>query len=348
MRRSTVLLVIGLLAAGGVLVAVGPVPAYSDGYAGGSGAVPWYFLDCNTPNPDYCKYTPPGCGNCHGSIDDMRYQRASEQPAADRVSAQILFNGLDYDPDRPESYLYEPGRTIPYAIDVYIITNRAPGEYNKVGFNLNVSAGRFRPYTVNGAPDPDVRITGGNFTHAGSKNSSAKFCYPTPNDCRRWGSSIEDESDWAGELTHTARGAAVAKTSKGYHFRAQWYPPPSRAPHGVAFQMGYLVANSDGIDSCVYKHCNNTLGYSDQNEWDWWNYYIPRARFLCEKGQERAACEKAVYKAILPPTPPIDTRDPNQRGAGDGFGTPTWGIDAAVALAAAGLSVARFRPRRGG
>lgn len=344
MRRRTALLLAGILVAAAVVVVAAPTPAYSDGYAGGSGAVPWYFLDCNTDKPDYCKFTPPGCGSCHGSFEDMQYQRGSEQPVVDRIDAKILFNGLDYDPDNPSSYTYEPGRATPYQIDVYLITDRAPGTYNKAGFNLNASAGRFELYSG----DTTLRITRGNFTHVGSKNPDAKVC-PTPNpaDCRRWGNTIEDESDWAGELTHTARGAEVAKTSKGYHWKAKWYAPPSRPPHGIAFQMAYMIPNSDGVDTCVQQECNATKGYSDQNNWDWWSYYIPRARFLCEKGQERAKCETAVYKAILPPTPPIDTRDPNQTGNGDGFVTPTWPLDATIALAAAGLAVARWRRRAG-
>ncbi|MBI2079056.1 MAG: hypothetical protein HYT80_11950 [Euryarchaeota archaeon] len=287
----------------------------------------------------YCKVRVSGCGGCHGDFEAMMHQQASEAPPIDRLSGEIRING------RADTWEYEPGKQ--YVIDIYVKYNherwdREPGKFNKATFNLNTSAGKFQLR----AGDDTLRLTGGNFSHTGSKNRDAKVCTDqTQQNCRPYGQTNDDESRWAGELTTTAKGSNISAEADGYHWRAIWIAPPKQDPHGIAFNMAYMIANNDGIDSCVHVECDQSKGYSDQNEqyesdgrlksygWDLWSYLIPR-KIMCEAGAVRSVCEAKVYAWILPPSPPLDTKQPGDDNGDGGFGNgaPTLPGEAIVSL----------------
>lgn len=315
------------LSLGGILASLAaltsPLAAsYSDGIAGSSGAVPEHLRDCAGAPP--CIVEMPLCGGCHGAYKDMQRQEGAQPTPQDRLRPVLLIDG-DAETDR-----YEPDRT--YTVEIRLESERAFGRYNSGGFNLNVSAGRLAK-TFPG--DDTVRITQGLFQHAGTKNQSywsGEY---------RYGRTQEDESGWAGEATHTARGAERRS------WRVQWTAPTSQPPHGVAFVMSAMVPNGDGINTCVYQideagQCNATRGYRPQAEWDWFGFLIPR-RILIENDWHRENCTAAVLRHILPPRPtpadPSPTPEPVcERVAtppiSEGEGVPDVGPAVLVALTA--------------
>lgn len=333
MRRLRVaLLLVGLLFGAYLVAATESATSWSDGVAGSSGSIPIHLRKC-TPPFKYCKVKVSGCGGCHGDWDAMQVQRSTEQPVVDRIDAEIWLNG------RESNWEYEPGKT--YVVDIYVRTERDPGFYNTASFDLNVSAGRLELF----AGDDTLRITGGNYQHAGSKNPNAKVCHPQrPTECQPYGASLDDEQNWSGELTTTAKGSNISRGPEGYHWRAKWMAPPRQEPRGAAFVMAFMVPNEDGWDSCTYVECNVTKGYSDQNLWDWWSFMIPR-KIVCEKGQVRSKCEKNVLAFILPPSPPLNTGGADGDGD-DGGVTPIPPGETWVGLLAAALLVAH-RARKG-
>jgi hypothetical protein len=351
MKRFTIALAFSALLLSGYLVAATDVAtSWSDGMAGASGAVPQHLRKC-AEGFKYCKVKVSGCGGCHGDFEAMQAQRQSEQPVIDRIDAELWLNG------RESNWEYTPGSTTPMVVDLYIITKRAQGRYNTATFDLNASAGRFELFDR----DDTLRITGGSFSHAGSKEKSYKICHPqNPTDCRQYGATVDDESQYKGELTTTGKGSNLSKTkmpdgTPAYHWRAKWFPPAKVEPHGVAFQMAFMVPNNDAIDTCVHVECNATKGYSNQDEvkdtsgkvtspgWDWWTFMIPR-KIVCEKGTNRADCEKKVYAFILPPAPPVNTGGPgDDDGGGIGGISPMPPGGAIVALLAAAMMVLRRR-----
>lgn len=296
-----------LLMAATLLVALEPTLGFSDGIAGASGAIDENLKKCR--GVQYCKVVKEGCGGCHGDRNAMMAQRGSELPVIDRIQLTVKLNG------NANAQEYEPGTT--YVVDLSIAADRARGPYNQGGFNLNVSGGRLV------ANDDTVRITGGMFQHAGSKNAS------TTQNGNVYGDELADEHQWAGEATQTAKGANQRS------WRLKWTAPGRVDPHGVAFQVAFMVPDGNGWDNgCVYKinasgGCDSSLGYSDQNGWDWWYFGAP-LRIVCEKGQDRDACHANVLNSIRPPPPPLDTC-PNRAttctpasdpGLGGGNGTP--------------------------
>jgi hypothetical protein len=353
----------GVLLLGALTLATDRAEAWSDGMAGASGAVPEHLREC-VEGFEYCKVKVSGCGGCHGDWDAMRYQKKTAEgepvnvPVVDRISAEILING------NRDTWEYEPGRS--YVVDVLIYPwskepNRAPSTpehvmYTRVGFNLNASGGKFDLFQEPAGEPADrqhsknVRITGGDFSHVGSRNPNAKVCGDeacSPSKRRAYGQTVDNESQWAGELTNTGRGSNISLTpasinpgeKAAYWYRAKWTAPPREEPRGVAFVMAFMVTNGDGIDSCVHEQCNSTLGYSDQSNWDWWSYMIPR-KIICEKGQNRVECTEKVQKFIIPPPPPPNTSGTDGGGPGDdgpgvtpGIGPGAWVVLFCVALA---------------
>jgi hypothetical protein len=208
---------------------------------------------------------------------------------------------------------------------------------------LNASAGSLRK--VPG--DDSVRITGGVFTHHGSHNDTINDAV-YPNGCPddpsrecRYGASVVDESDSAGEATNTYAG------SHQREWELFWdAPATSRPPYGVALQATVMVPTGYGYDNCTFVECNQTKGYSNQRNWDWWSPIledtqapsIPRAIILCERGhfESRAACQEAILDAVVPPAPPVDT-DGEDDGDGEGTnGVPVFPLEAVAALVVAG------------
>lgn len=308
-----------------LVVAIEPSMGYSDGIAGSSGAIPEHLKKCR--GAEYCKVHMPGCGGCHGDREAMLAQRGSEPPVIDRIQLVIKFNGNE---DFQE---YDPGTT--YVVDLEIVTDRPFGQYNSGGFNLNVSAGRLSKIT---ASDDTVRIAGGQYQHAGSKNASTTF------QGDKYGDDLSDESAWAGEATNTGKGAERRS------WRLKWAAPERRDPHGVAFQVAFIVPDGNGWDnSCVNPvnssgECDPSLGYSDQNTWDWWYFGAP-LRIYCERGEDRQTCRENVLSAIRPPPPPLDTcpqsattcvpaTETNGDGGGNGAPVPIGFALVAVAVAA--------------
>lgn len=344
MRRLGLAFLMGALLLGGYVAASADRAAsWSDGIAGSSGAVPIHLRKC-AEGFQYCKVKPSGCGGCHGDWDAMQYQRETgpgepvNVPVIDRISAEIWLNG------REDNWEYQPGTN--YVLDLYIKPwgrepQRDPGTYSKVGFNLNASGGSFSILQTDPTFRDTVRITGGNYSHSGSRNPYAQVCNDQACSSRRpYGQTIDDESDWAGELTNTGKGSNITpeaipgSNEMAYHYRAAWKAPPRQEPNGVAFVMAFMIPNGDGIDSCTYvidsTGCNSTKGYSDQSNWDWWSFLVPR-KIVCEKGQERARCNERVLAFIIPPPPPPDTGGPGD-GNGDGGNVPGIGPGAWVIL----------------
>ena len=291
----------------------------------------------------YCKVRVSGCGGCHGDFEAMQHQRASEAPVIDRISGELRING------RAETWEYEPGKS--YVLDIYIEVDyerwgREPGFYNKASLSLNTSAGKFQLHQDDAA---NLRITGGNFSHAGSKNKDAYVCLDPPacSQKRPYGQTVDDEGRWAGELTNTALGGNKSMEDGAYHWRAVWIAPAKQEPHGSAFNMAIMIPNGDGVDSCTYDQCNISRGYNDQLNWDWWSYLIPR-KIMCEKGVNRQVCEAKVYASILPPSPPLDTNGPGDDGGNgdDGGLTPTLPGEAIVSLAIVAWLAAIGRRKR--
>lgn len=325
---AAALVLVLILSTAALLVATGPSQGYSDGYAGGSGAVPEHLKKC-APGVEYCRVTMPGCGDCHGNRDAMLAQRGTEPPVVDRIQLLIKIDG------NAEFREYEPGSS--HVVELAIHTDRPRGQFNSGGFNLNVTGGRLESMPL----DDTVRITGGIYNHLGSKNAS----YTVNN--QRLGAVQEDERSWAGEATHTAKGAEQR------NWRLKWTAPGKVEPHGVAFQASFAVPNGNGWDdTCVYNAnsegaCDATLGYSDQNRWDWWYFGVP-LRILCEKGQAYETCQRNVVASIRPPAPPRDTCPPEQSPCitateENGEDTPAPPAVAALLVLALGLWATRRR-----
>lgn len=286
-----------------LLVAAGTSLSYSDGYAGGSGAIPERFRDCQ--GVEFCKFRPSYCGTCHGQSDDMWRQEGSNPTPQERVRTTFKVNNDDQAGTRNGQWEYEPNKQ--YTLTITLADSRGErscGQFACGGFNLNASAG-----TLTKVSDGDgtVRITGpGNFTHGGSE--SPQGVYETG---QRYGSPVEDESSWAGEATHTGSRTG-ASGNDVLTWRVRWTAPAAYTePRGVAFVMTGMLANGDGFDSCVYEQCNQSKGYAPQDQWDWYSFMIPR-RLLCEEGayDNFGDCEKAIYDFILPPAPPLNTSCP--------------------------------------
>ena len=369
-RLVAALLMVSVLTVGALTVATEKAASWSDGVAGASGAVPEHLREC-VEGFEYCKVKVSGCGGCHGDWDAMRYQRPAKGnepvnvPVVDRISAEVMLNG------NRDLWEYEVGKT--YVVDVLIYPwskepNRDPATpenmlYSRVGFTLNASGGDFQLFGPDPANAPyneqhsrNVRITGDNFSHAGSRNPNARVCTDqacTPGKTRPYGQTVDNETQWGGELTNTGRGSNVTLSDAGRHpgdkpaywFRARWVAPPRMEPHGVAFVMAFMIPNGDGIDSCTHVECNSTKGYSDQSNWDWWSYMIPR-KIICEKGQNRVECTENVQAHIIPPPPPPNTKGTDGGGNGDGPGiTPGIGPGAWVVLLC--VALVRWKARRG-
>lgn len=347
-----------------LLVSVGAVAAspivlsYSDGEAGGTGQIPEHLREC-AEGFEYCKVQPRYCSGCHGQQRDMQASVDGELAVTDRIAGKILING------DPQLWEYDPDRL--YLVDVSIVFKNGYndpdrrddarpagyGDYSSGGFDMNASAGRLG--TLPG--DDSVRITAGNFTHYGTRNESGHYqCPHDPTQTCRYGNSISNESRHGGEATHTWEG------SKQRSWQVSWRAPSAGSTPGVAFQATVMVPNGNGFDDCVHKRnesgvCDSRLGYSDPENWDWWNpslqpggvQTIPRAVMMCERGlyDNAQECFQATLEHVLPPTPPPDTSSPD--GDEDGlFGGnspagPAWMVLAAAA--AAGLLVARRRTR---
>ncbi|HEX9816402.1 MAG TPA: hypothetical protein VGB18_05435, partial [Candidatus Thermoplasmatota archaeon] len=243
-RLGTALLMSAVLSVGALLVATEQAASWSDGVAGASGAVPEHLREC-VEGFEYCKVKVSGCGGCHGDWDAMKYQNNNvpnedrvanhcdpnpqaascvNVPVVDRISAEIMLNG------KRENWEYEVGKT--YIIDILIYPwskepNRDPATpenmvYSRVGFTLNASGGDFAlfPDAQNALPNEqhskNVRITGGNFSHAGSRNPNAKVCTDqacTPGKTRPYGQTVDNETQWGGELTNTGKGSNVTLSS---------------------------------------------------------------------------------------------------------------------------------------
>lgn len=310
-RRSAA---VGILATFTValFVAASPTSGYSDGIAGSSGAIPEHLLDCQGDPP--CTVRVGYCGTCHGTYEDMKKQEGANPTPRERIDVSFKVDG------REDRFEYTPNQA--YAIDILINDRndvRPPGEYNAGGFDLNASVGKLSKWR---ADDPNVRITGGRFDHAGTKNESLVH----PENGQRFGAAANvSEEQWAGEATHTARGSEVRS------WRVTWKAPPaSKDPHGVAFMLTVMLPDGDGMHSCTMTDCSNaSAGPSPQSTWDWFAFMAPRY-IMCEKDyySSRQACLDAVYDAILPPGPariacePEDQQCQDATSEGKRPGTP--------------------------
>lgn len=322
----------------------GAVHGYSDGIAGASGAVAVRFRTCPDPDPNddepgYCKITPSLCGGCHGDRNDMMQESPPHgySTPQERVSPDFMVEGDDEAGSVRGQWTYVPGQS--YRLDVRLDDERPEGQYNSGGFNLNASAGVLSLWNQ---ADETVRITGGVYPHQGSKNPDAVY-----DDGRRVGQVTVDESEWAGEATHTAKGGEERS------WTIRWTAPlSSETPRGVAFVMTVMLPDGDGLHTCTREQCNGSQPYKPQDQWDWYGFMVPR-RIMCEEGAYATfgECQDAVIDFILPPPPPINTCptddpdcSPNEETTGGGAGTPAPG--AAVMLVGAAAATALFRRAR--
>jgi hypothetical protein len=328
MRPSALLAVFVFALLAAAVLFVPATLSFSDGTAGMSGAKPRHLQKCHE-GFEYCKVTIGGCDVCHGTKEDMQHQRASEQPVIDRIDAGIHLAGV---PPRD----YEPGRK--YVIDIFVDPgDREPGQYSTAAFVVNASAGTFSLFPN----EQNLRITGGLYQHAGSKNPNAKIC--TVEGCRPRGAVLSDETNWTGELTNTGRGSSIQPGPDGrYTWRAYWTAPPVQEPHGVIFWMSYLVANGDGVETCTRVPCDGGER-TDQIAWDWWWRLSPNL-IVCEKGRDRGECEERVWAANVPPAPPLRTDGETSNGDVDErSGTPPPGLAYAILVVLAALLIQRRR-----
>jgi len=331
MRRWVLALVLlGLLAVAFVLAE--PVWSFSDGVAGSSGQIDESARDCGGQPP--CIVTPGYCGGCHGTYQEMRTQEDAKPTPQERVGKLTFsLNGDSKAGTARGKWEYNPGQV--FTIDIHLADERPVGTYNAGGFDLNASAGQLSKWT---AGDENVRITGGLFRHAGTKNPNV----PLVGD-HKYGASEEDESAHAGEATHTAKGAEARQ------WKVKWTAPATTPPRGVALVMTAMLPDgNDGLESCT-SACNQP-----QDLWDWYGFMIPR-RILCEQGAYASfkECSEAVYDYILPPAPAVascgaenlpqcETTTPG----GNGGGAPGPSALSVLAFAAVAAWAHRRQPKR--
>lgn len=336
-RRGVTLLFFGcfLLAA----LALTPlVESYTDGYAGGSGAIDQHLRNCGTVEEDKCIIKKPLCGSCHGQREEMEIQEGYQPHPQQRVRPDFIVNGdTDAGSDRGR-WTYKPGET--YLIEIKLPDERPIRGYNAGGFNLNASAGKL---AKSSATDNTVRITGGHYTHTGSKNETYNQIVCQRPKCV---GPVENETRWAGEATQTAAGASQRS------WRIKWTAPPAgEHPRGAAFVATMMIPNDDGYNTCTYQQCNASMPYKSQDQWDWYGFMIPR-RIMCEEGAYASftPCREAVEKFIIPPGPAVRTDCANEDECppgiepSDGGGTPAPAFE--VALIAALMAAWVRRPRR--
>lgn len=332
-RRTAAFLLLGVLVAS-LLVAAGASVSYSDGTAGLSGAVPERFRDCQ--GVQYCTYRSTFCAGCHGQYDDMQEQEGAQPDPQSKINTLTFAIDGDEEAGRSKGlWEYRLGQS--YTISIELSDKRPEGEYASGAFNLNASAGEL---SKTSAADNTVRITGGDYHHAGSKNATYNQLLCGAPTCP---GVIDNERDAAGEATNTGLG------SERRDWRVEWTAPAtSEEPYGVAFSMAAMLPNGDGHLNCTYRQCNSTLGYAPQSEWDWFGGMAPR-RILCEAGQypSFAECMDAVHAFVLPPGPPLNTNGTTGAGGeespgGDGTPAPA----AYATLAACAALVAGLRGRR--
>lgn len=330
--KAALLLLIFLVS---LLIAAVPGLGYSDGFAGGSGAIAENQRQCQ--GVEFCKVVPAYCGGCHGSYDEMRQQEGAAQTPQEKVNGDLTFS-IDGDAKAGTSsgrWEYSPGER--FTIDIKLPDARPSGRYASGGFDLNASAGILS--VVPG--DANVRITGGLFQHAGTKNPDI----PLGPSGQRYGAILENEMKWAGEATTTAKGSEVRA------WKVRFQAPAVQVPHGLAFVMTAMLPNGDGLDSCTNNQCNSSQGAAPQREWDWYSFMVPR-RMMCERGffPDYAACQKAVAEFILPPSPPLNTACPPNTGCptptseAPSRGTPA--VDPLIVVGLVGLAGFVLRRRR--
>jgi hypothetical protein len=336
MRRWVVALLSGGLLGAGLLVA-GPVGSFSDGIAGSSGQIEEHLRTCN-PGP-YCVVKPAYCGGCHGTYEEMWRQEGSKPTPQEHVGKLTFkMNGDANGGTARGAWEYTPGQT--FSLDIQLANERPAGQYNQGAFDLNASAGTLAKWTPG---DEDVRITGGTFQHAGTKNPDVPLIAG-----HKYGATESDETRFAGEATNTAKGAETRQ------WKVKWTSPASTPPRGVALVMTAMLPDGDGLDSCTMKNCNSSQGYETQDKWDWYGFMIPR-RILCERGAYATfkECSDAVYKYILPPSPPVNTCGPDNpdgcdtttaADGGGGNGTPAPSL--AAGLLGLGVVAGAWRRRR--
>ncbi len=295
MRRTRAL----LLFSGFALVAFALLSSlawgYSDGVSGSTGQVPVRLRTCE-PGFEYCAYEPAYCGGCHGEYRDMREQEGAKPTPQDRVNGvEFVINGdAKGGQSGGEVWEYQVGQS--FVIDIQLPDDRPAGPYNAGGFDLSGSAGRLDKANPN---DDTVRITGGNFDHAGSKNTTYNVAACGKPECRI---GPVEESATAGEATHTARGAEQRA------WRLKWTAPDAEAPHGVALVLSVMLPNGDGLRNCTRSDCDSSQPFTPQSTWDWYGTMIPR-RILCERGAyaDFRSCQSAVLDFVLPPGRPRAT-----------------------------------------
>lgn len=329
MRRVRLLVAVSILIVAALAVAM-PSWSFSDGISGASGQIPEYQRDCQ--GVEYCIVTPSYCGGCHGSYDDMKQQEGSHPSPQEQVNQlDFRLNGDDEAGTSRGLWEYTRGET--FAVEIQLTDARPEGEYNSGGFNLNASAGTLTKWSEG---DPFVRITGGMFQHAGTKNEN----YPLDPNGKKRGQFEDDERDSAGEATHTAAGAEER------FWQLRWTAPLSTPPRGVALVMTAMLPNGNGLDDSA----NSAI---PQSEWDWFGFMAPR-RILCEEGAYDSFkdCQDAVIDFILPPSPPLNTcpsgttcpTGTDETDGGDSPSPSAVALAATITLAALWARRARRRP----
>lgn len=294
---------------GAVLVmAVPSTLSWSDGVAGGTAQVPEHLREC-AEGFQYCKAAAALCGGCHGGAADMRHEGFSGVPVTDRIGGALVVNadtGLwEYTPGA--QYIVEVGIRFKNGYDDPSMQPDARpagfGAYSDGAFTFNASEGTLSVFP---AGDDTVRITSGTFQHHGSRNDEYAYeCPADPSAECRYGSAQDNEADHAGEAVSTYEG------SHQRDWTLQWTAPGPQVAHAVALRLTVMVPDGDAIDSCVYKECNASRGYSDQSEWDWWTHLIedtsdpsvPEAVVLCEAGyfESRKDCRQAALGSTSAP-----------------------------------------------